>query len=77
MAKKKTAHKGDTFAMPVSEKQRNWEAESDARTLSSAMEIHADKPRYLAAVKEAKRLAKEKEGQAMAMRNVAERKVKK
>ena len=54
---------------------REWQAKDDARTLSAAQEILADKKRLSAAAKAAKALAVEKTAEAKAMQKVAKKKV--
>lgn len=41
----------------ITNDEKKWEAESDARTLATAEEIKADKPRAVRAVKAAKKQA--------------------
>lgn len=55
--------------MPTSD--RNWEAESDARTLAEADVINKDNTRRTAAVKAAVDMAKRQEDEAAAMAKVA------
>ena len=49
-----------------------WAAEWDARQIMDSMIIQADKTRFAAAIEAAKRLAKEEDEQAEAMRKVSE-----
>ncbi len=58
-------------AKSMSAEDKRWEAENDARTLATANEIVADKPRMNAAKKEAMRLAIETQKSAAAMRKVS------
>ena len=62
-------------AIPVSE--REWQAESDARTLAEAAVIKKDKKRVGAAKKKAKKMAVEKKQEAVAMAQVARKAPKK
>jgi len=51
--------------------QDQWEAENDAQTLVSAEAIKADEPRYKKAQVAAKKLLKEQEDKAAAMKKIA------
>ena len=56
---------------------KKWEAEQDARTLMESQVISGDKRRLNAAVKAAKRMAKEKAAESKAMNGVAKKKTQK
>ena len=56
---------------------KKWEAEQDARTLMESQVISGDKRRLNAAIKAAKRMAKEKAAESKAMNGVAKKKTKK
>jgi hypothetical protein len=53
---------------------KEWQAESDARTLVEAEQIMSDRKRKSAAIKQAKKLAKETERAAKVMSKVSKRK---
>lgn len=53
---------------------RDWRAEDDARTLSSAHEVMSDHRRHRKAIKAAKGIAQEREKEAQAMHRVANNK---
>jgi len=48
------------MVIAMTAQDRKWEAESDARTLMDSQVISGDKRRLSAAIKAAKRMAKEK-----------------
>ena len=57
--------------MPITESERNWEAECDARTLADAEVIRKDSKRREAAEKAAVDMANKKEEEAAAMLKVS------
>jgi hypothetical protein len=60
--------------MPITEEEKRWRAEEDARILAEAKVIQSDQQRLEAARAEAQRMADEKQKEAKAMRSVAGRK---
>jgi len=63
--------------MVLTADDKRWQAESDARTLMDSQVISSDKRRLSAAIKAAKRMAKEKAAESKAMDGVAKKKTKK
>ncbi len=59
-------------APAMTKSDRDWQAESDARTLSEHHVIHSDPKRHAAAIKAAEKMAQEKAEEAAAMKKVAE-----
>ena len=59
----------------IDAQEKQWQRESDARTLAEAEEIKTDKTRMGGAKKEAKVMAKRDEKRATAMKKVAAGKV--
>jgi len=59
----------------MSEQDKKWEAENDARTLAEAAAIRKDKLRISAAKKEAGTMAKEQQIKATALKQIARSKV--
>lgn len=58
-------------ALKVSKDERQWQAESDARTMAEYQQILGDKPRMQRAIKVAKQQAADLSKRANAMKNVA------
>lgn len=69
--KKKRSKKSSTKSMPEFSGSKIYIGEQDARTLADAETILGDPRRKKEAVKQAKKIAKEKIDQAKAMMNVA------
>ena len=63
-------------AEPMDADERRWRAESDARSLAEAEEINKDPERIKAATEAAKVMAEEKQAEAHAMQNVADKSLK-
>ena len=63
--------------MVLTADDKRWQAESDARTLMDSQVISSDKRRLSAAIKAAKRMAKEKAVESKAMDGVAKKKTRK
>ena len=62
--------------MALTESDKKWAAENDARTIAESLVITKDKKRYNAAIKAAKKMAEERTAEAAAMKGVAKRKQK-
>jgi len=58
----------------ISAEDKQWQREDDARTLARAEEIIANKSRHTGAIKEAKKMVKDEEKRAAAMKKVASKK---
>ena len=56
----------------IESEERDWQAESDVRTLSEAEAIRNDPERMKRAAKKAKQMVKEEEAKAKGMRKIAE-----
>ncbi len=59
------------------EPEKNWRAESDARTLRDANVIKGDPKRFRLAVRKAKKMSEESMDEAKAMKKVSNLKVRK
>ena len=59
--------------MKMTAQDREWQRESDARTLAEAEQIKSDKGRLRGATTEAKKMVKRDEERAKAMKKVAKR----
>lgn len=57
--------------MKLDAQEKEWQRESDARTLAEAEQIKSDTGRMRGATKEAKKMAKKDEERARAMKKVA------
>ena len=68
--------KVNNMAPAITASDKKWEAEQDARTLMESQVISNDKRRMNAAIKAAKRMAKEKAAESKAMNGVAKKKTK-
>lgn len=60
----------------IAKREREWQAQDDARTMALYQEILSDKTRLNRAIKEANKQAKDLEKRASAMKRVAKNKKK-
>ena len=59
------------YGKAMAKQEKDWEAESDARTLMEAEKIMGDEKRTKVAQEAAKRLHKEKESEAESLKKIA------
>lgn len=57
--------------MGMNKQEKEWQAQEDARTLARAEEIKNDSSRKKAAIKEARKIVKEKEKEVKAIKKIA------
>ena len=61
-----------SYTVPMSDEDKKWQAESDARNIAESAAIKADQHRYAAAQEAAKRMAEEEEAKAKALKELGE-----